>query len=244
MVIDTSAIFEPSPENPTAASTATRSSPPRSTHFRRRLLETQIVLFSRSGSHSIPILHELIERAGVVVVPFDEPMAETAFDAFKRYGKGQGHKEQLTSSTALLLRSPRRAICLAVQRQRFRLDGYPTSAPFTSIAPTRPALPVRGRAIGTPRGWLSCCGAPFPRTGGLASGYSAAACLHASNASVPRGIAGFAACIWRISCSTRIQPGLRGRPRGGLACKSSALSGGCDLPAGISRRETLEAHSP
>ena len=59
------------------------------------LLETQIVLVSRSGSHSIPILHELIERAGVVVVPFDEPMAETAFDAFKRYGKGQGHTAQL-----------------------------------------------------------------------------------------------------------------------------------------------------
>lgn len=49
------------------------------------LLETQIVLVSRSGSHSIPILHKLIERAGIVVVPFDEPMAETAFDAFKRW---------------------------------------------------------------------------------------------------------------------------------------------------------------
>ena len=59
------------------------------------LLETQIVLVSRSGSNSIPILHELIERAGIAVVPFDEPMAEAAFDAFKRYGKGQGHKAQL-----------------------------------------------------------------------------------------------------------------------------------------------------
>jgi ribonuclease VapC len=58
-------------------------------------LETQIVLFSRSGSNSISILHELIERGGIMVVPFDEPMAEAAFDAFKRYGKGQGHKAQL-----------------------------------------------------------------------------------------------------------------------------------------------------
>ena len=58
-------------------------------------METQIVLVSRSGSHSIPILHDLIERAGVVVVPFDEPRAETAFDAFRRYGKGQGHTAQL-----------------------------------------------------------------------------------------------------------------------------------------------------
>jgi ribonuclease VapC len=58
-------------------------------------LETQIVLVSRSGSSSIPILHELIERAGIAAVPFDEPMAEVAFDAFKSYGKGRGHKAQL-----------------------------------------------------------------------------------------------------------------------------------------------------
>jgi ribonuclease VapC len=37
----------------------------------------------------------LIERSGIAVVPFDEPMAEAAFDAFKRYGKGQGHRAQL-----------------------------------------------------------------------------------------------------------------------------------------------------
>lgn len=59
------------------------------------LLETQIVLLSRSGSNSIPILHELIERAGIAVVPFDEPTAMAAFDAFRRYGKGQGHRAQL-----------------------------------------------------------------------------------------------------------------------------------------------------
>lgn len=59
------------------------------------MLETQIVLVSRSGSNSISILHELIERARIVVVPFDGLMAEAAFDAFKRYGKGQGHKAQL-----------------------------------------------------------------------------------------------------------------------------------------------------
>ena len=63
--------------------------------FAVTLLETQIVLVSRSGSGSIPILRELIERAGIAVVPFDEPLAEAAFEAFKRYGKGQGHKAQL-----------------------------------------------------------------------------------------------------------------------------------------------------
>jgi ribonuclease VapC len=33
-------------------------------------------------------------RDAIMVVPFDEPMAEAAFEAFKRYGKGQGHKAQ------------------------------------------------------------------------------------------------------------------------------------------------------
>ena len=96
MVLDTSAIF------------ATITGEPDSSVYRNAiisaplrlisavtLLETQIVLVSRSGSNSIAILHELIERAGIAVVPFDEPMAEAAFDAFKRYGKGQGHKAQL-----------------------------------------------------------------------------------------------------------------------------------------------------
>lgn len=59
------------------------------------LLETQIVLASRSGGAAVPVLHLLIERAGIAVVPFDEPLAHAAFDAFKRYGKGQGHKAQL-----------------------------------------------------------------------------------------------------------------------------------------------------
>lgn len=96
MVIDTSAIFAAITGEPDSGvyRNAIISAPLRLISA-VTLLETQIVLFSRSGSHSIPILHELIERAGVVVVPFDEPMAETAFDAFKRYGKGQGHKAQL-----------------------------------------------------------------------------------------------------------------------------------------------------
>jgi ribonuclease VapC len=59
------------------------------------LLETQIVLFSRSGHGSIVILHELISRAGIAIMPFDPLTAEAAFDAFKRYGKGRGHKAQL-----------------------------------------------------------------------------------------------------------------------------------------------------
>jgi ribonuclease VapC len=59
------------------------------------LLETRIVLFARGGPSAVATLDELIESAGIAVIPFDGPLAAAAFNAFKRYGKGQGHKAQL-----------------------------------------------------------------------------------------------------------------------------------------------------
>jgi ribonuclease VapC len=59
------------------------------------LLETQIVLFSRKGSSALPVLHELIDSTPILVVPFDTALADASFEAFKRYGKGQGHKARL-----------------------------------------------------------------------------------------------------------------------------------------------------
>lgn len=59
------------------------------------VLETKIVLFARLGLDAVGLFYELLENAGIVVVPFDEEMAEAAFDAFRRFGKGQGHPAQL-----------------------------------------------------------------------------------------------------------------------------------------------------
>ena len=59
------------------------------------VLETRIVLYSRHGADVVQAFDEMIDRAGVDVVPFDEELAGFAFDAFRRYGKGQGHKAQL-----------------------------------------------------------------------------------------------------------------------------------------------------
>jgi len=96
MVIDTSAIFAAvAGETDASIYRAAISSAPLRLISSVTYLETQIVLFSRSGGASVPILHELMRRAGVAVVLFDEPMAEAAFEAFKRYGKGRGHKAQL-----------------------------------------------------------------------------------------------------------------------------------------------------
>jgi ribonuclease VapC len=59
------------------------------------VLETRIILFARLGLDAVDLFTELLEKAGIVVVPFDDEMAKAAFDAFRRYGKGQGHPAQL-----------------------------------------------------------------------------------------------------------------------------------------------------
>ena len=59
------------------------------------VLETKIVLFARLGSDAVGLFEELLENAGIAVVPFDNEMAKAAFDAFRRFGKGQAHPAQL-----------------------------------------------------------------------------------------------------------------------------------------------------
>jgi ribonuclease VapC len=96
MVLDTSAII------------ATITNEQDSSHFRATMLgaesllissiavlETRIVLFARLGLDAVGLFDELLEKAGIVVVPFDDEMAKAAFDAFRRFGKGQGHSAQL-----------------------------------------------------------------------------------------------------------------------------------------------------
>ena len=92
MVLDTSAII------------ATITNEPESSRFRAAVLaaetllissvavlETRLVLYARLGPDAVSLFEELLENAGIVVVPFDDEMARVAFDAFRRYGKGQGH---------------------------------------------------------------------------------------------------------------------------------------------------------
>lgn len=96
MVLDTSAII------------ATITNEQDSSHFRATMLgaesllissiailETRIVLFARLGPDAVGLFDELLEKAGVVLVPFDDEMARVAFEAFRRFGKGQGHPAQL-----------------------------------------------------------------------------------------------------------------------------------------------------
>jgi ribonuclease VapC len=58
-------------------------------------LETRIVLQSRQGAEAVRAFDEMLDNAGIIIVPFDAEMAAAAFDAFLRYGKGQGHPAQV-----------------------------------------------------------------------------------------------------------------------------------------------------
>ncbi|WP_228747528.1 type II toxin-antitoxin system VapC family toxin [Bradyrhizobium sp. BR 10289] len=59
------------------------------------VLETRIVLSARFGTAAVAFFDELLETAGIAVVPFDAEMAKGAFEAFQRFGKGGGHPAQL-----------------------------------------------------------------------------------------------------------------------------------------------------
>jgi ribonuclease VapC len=59
------------------------------------VLETKIVLFARLGAHAIELFDEFLEKAGITIVPFDNDLSRLAFEAFRRFGKGQEHPAQL-----------------------------------------------------------------------------------------------------------------------------------------------------
>ncbi len=96
MVIDTSAIFAAIAREPDGAiyRLAIAGAPIRLISA-IALLETRIVLRSRLGLTAVATFNELIELAEIVVVPFDREQSDAAFEAFNRFGKGQGHPAQL-----------------------------------------------------------------------------------------------------------------------------------------------------
>lgn len=59
------------------------------------VLESRIVLHARYGAGAVEAFEDMIEGARIEIVPFDARMADMAFAAFRRYGKGQGHPAQL-----------------------------------------------------------------------------------------------------------------------------------------------------
>ena len=55
------------------------------------LLETRIVLFSRSGDAAVLALDAFLLKSRMKVVEVSPRIADIAFDAYRKYGKGTGH---------------------------------------------------------------------------------------------------------------------------------------------------------
>ncbi len=47
------------------------------------------MLYSRFGEEAISTFDEIVKRARIVVVPFDREASDAAYDAFRKFGKGQ-----------------------------------------------------------------------------------------------------------------------------------------------------------
>ena len=59
------------------------------------LLEARIVLFARSGGSAVLALDAFLLKSGMTVTEVSPQIAEVAFDAYRRYGKGSGHRAGL-----------------------------------------------------------------------------------------------------------------------------------------------------
>ena len=53
------------------------------------VLETRIVFLSRHGHEAVLEFNDMLQNAGVVVVPFDAELSSAAFDAFHAMEKGE-----------------------------------------------------------------------------------------------------------------------------------------------------------
>jgi ribonuclease VapC len=96
MVIDTSALIAIALGEPTQAALLAAIEHSTSRELSSvSLLEAGIILRSRLGEKSVPLLYRLVQELACEVVPYDEPQAKAAIAAFGRFGKGMGHKAQL-----------------------------------------------------------------------------------------------------------------------------------------------------
>jgi ribonuclease VapC len=96
MVVDTSALvafLRDEPEAPSirdALSATTRSLVSALT-----LYEARTVLWGRFGPVMLQGLDDLLADAGTEVKPFDPEQSRLAFAAYRRFGKGSGHRARL-----------------------------------------------------------------------------------------------------------------------------------------------------
>ena len=62
------------------------------------LLETRMILFARSGDSAVLALDAFLLKSGMFVMEDSPRIADIAFDAYRKYGKGSGHQAALNYS--------------------------------------------------------------------------------------------------------------------------------------------------
>jgi ribonuclease VapC len=96
MILDTSAIIAAIADEPDGVHSQPAIQTAKSLAIAAiSVLETRIVLHGRRQPLLAQAFNAMLQRAGVEVVPLDADLAHAAFEAFRRYGKGQGHPAQL-----------------------------------------------------------------------------------------------------------------------------------------------------
>ncbi|HXA27030.1 MAG TPA: type II toxin-antitoxin system VapC family toxin [Acetobacteraceae bacterium] len=96
MILDTSAIIAAIAAEPDGTQFQTAMEGAKSPVIAAiTVLETRIVLHGRRQLALAQAFDVMLQRAGIEVVPLDADLAHAAFEAFRRYGKGQGHPAQL-----------------------------------------------------------------------------------------------------------------------------------------------------
>jgi ribonuclease VapC len=96
MILDTSAIIAAIAAEPDGAQFQTAMEGAKSLAIAAiTVLETRIVLHGRRQPLLAQAFDVMLQRAGIEVVALDADLAHAAFEAFRRYGKGQGHPAQL-----------------------------------------------------------------------------------------------------------------------------------------------------
>ena len=92
MVVDTSALVAIMSDEPERRRFNRLIEAAAATHVSvANLLETRIVLFTRSGDSAVLELDAFLLKSGMVAMEISPRIADIAFDAYRRYGKGTGH---------------------------------------------------------------------------------------------------------------------------------------------------------
>ena len=65
------------------------------------LLEARIVLFARSGENAVLALDAFILKSGIEVCDVTPEIGDLAFAAYRRFGKGMGHRAGLNFGDCL-----------------------------------------------------------------------------------------------------------------------------------------------